>query len=111
MPSNCKEVFAIKELGYLIGSQWDGASTWFQEFIDQCINADSKAMIRIIFRLSWCQFRHNDKARDASWIRAFIYNRSSSYEPSYDKGTVSLPFPVHGLGTGHLLLSSFILRQ
>jgi hypothetical protein len=40
-----QEVFAIEELGYLIGSQWDGAGTWFQEFVDQCIDADSKAMI------------------------------------------------------------------
>jgi hypothetical protein len=44
-----KKVLAIKQFCNFVGSQWNRASTWFQEFIDQCIKTNAKPVIGITF--------------------------------------------------------------
>jgi hypothetical protein len=57
-----QKVFAVEQFGYFVCSQWDGAGTWFQELIDQCVHTYPEAMVGIAFGLPRSQFWHYDQA-------------------------------------------------
>ncbi len=66
---------AMRQLFNLIHSQRYRAGIWIDALLDERVDANSKSMIWIIFRLPWCQLVNNNKPRDATRVWASLHHR------------------------------------